>query len=45
LSTSEAAVVFIRLAAGEFSEAELAAWFRRHSGPPNVEFLSLEQDQ
>jgi death-on-curing protein len=27
----EAALVFLRLAAGEFSEAELAQWFRRHS--------------
>ncbi len=44
-SEAEAAVVFIRLAAGEFSEAELAAWFRRNASPPDVEFLSPEQDQ
>jgi death-on-curing protein len=30
---AEAAVVFIRLAAGEFSEAELAEWFRRNTSP------------
>lgn len=30
---AEAAVVFIRLAAGEFSEAELAEWFRRNTKP------------
>ncbi len=44
-SAAEAAVVFIRLAAGEFSEGELAEWFRRNAGPPDVEFLSPEQDQ
>lgn len=27
---ADAAVVFLRLAAGEFSEAELAEWFRRN---------------
>ncbi len=42
---AEAAVVFIRLAAGEFSEPELAEWFRRNTRPPAVEFLSAEQDQ
>lgn len=42
---AEAAVVFLRLAAGEFSEAELAEWFRRNCQPPETEFLSPEQDQ
>lgn len=42
---AEAAVVFLRLAAGEFSEAELAEWFRRNANPPADEFLSPEQDQ
>ena len=42
---AEAAVVFLRLAAGEFSEAELAEWFRRNCDPPAAEFLSAEQDQ
>ena len=42
---AEAAVVFIRLAAGEFPEAELSEWFRRNASPPDVEFLSPEQDQ
>ena len=42
---AEAAVVFLRLAAGEFSEAELAEWFRRNSDPPATEFVSAEQDQ
>ena len=36
---AEAAVVFLRLAAGEFSEAELAEWFRRNANPPADEFL------
>jgi death-on-curing protein len=31
--TAEAAVVFLHLAAGEFSEAELAEWFRRNTTP------------
>ena len=42
---AEAAVVFLRLAAGEFSEAELAEWLRRNADPPSVEFLVAEQDQ
>ena len=42
---AEAAVVFLRLAAGEFAEAELAEWFRRNANPPADEFLSPEQDQ
>jgi death-on-curing protein len=42
---AEAAVVFIRLAAGEFSEVELAEWFRRNASPPEAEFLAAEQDQ
>jgi len=44
-SEAEAAIVFLRLAAGEFSEAELAEWLRRNARPPDVEFLSPEQDQ
>jgi death on curing protein len=32
-SEAEAAVVFLRLAAGEFSEAELAEWFRQNTTP------------
>ena len=42
---AEAAVVFLRLAAGEFSEAELAEWFRRNTSPPDEAFLVPEQDQ
>ena len=42
---AEAAVVFLRLAAGEFTEAELAEWFRQNANPPADEFLSPEQDQ
>lgn len=42
---AEAAVVFIRLAAGAFSEAELAEWFRRNTAPPPEEFVRPEQDQ
>jgi len=42
---AEAAVVIVRLAAGEFSEAALAEWFRRNASPPADEFLSPEQDQ
>jgi death-on-curing protein len=42
---AEAAVVFLRLAAGEFSEAELAEWFKRNCEPPAEEFLVAEQDQ
>jgi death-on-curing protein len=42
---AEAAVVVIRLASGEFSEAELAEWFRRNAEPPATEVLSPEQDQ
>jgi death on curing protein len=42
---AEAAVVFLRLAAGEFSEAELAEWFRDHASPPDAAFLVPEQDQ
>ena len=34
VAEAEAALVFLRLAAGQFSEAELAAWFRQHSSPP-----------
>jgi death on curing protein len=42
---AEAAVVFLRLAAGEFSEEELAEWLRRNASPPPEEFLAPEQDQ
>jgi len=42
---AEAAVVFLRLASGEFSEAELAEWFRRNASPPDDAFLVPEQDQ
>jgi death on curing protein len=42
---AEAAVVFLRLAADEFSEAELAEWLRRNTEPPPEEFISAEQDQ
>ena len=42
---AEAAVVFLRLAAGEFSEAELAEWFRGNCEPPASEFLVAEQDR
>jgi death-on-curing protein len=42
---AEAAMVFLRLAAGEFSETDLAEWFRHNSDPPASEFLSPEQDQ
>jgi len=42
---AEAAVVFLRLAAGKFSEAELAEWLRRNCDPPAEEFLSAEQAQ
>jgi death-on-curing protein len=44
-SEAEAAVVFLRLAAGELSEAELAAWLRRNSAPPDATYLVPEQDQ
>lgn len=42
---AEAAVIFIRLAAGEVDEAELGAWFRQHSSPLAAEYLVPEQDQ
>ena len=41
---AETAVVFIRLAAGEFSEAELAAWLKRNTTPSEGD-LAPEQDQ
>jgi death-on-curing protein len=41
---ADAALVFLRLAAGDFLEAELAEWFRRNSNPPVDAFLSPEQD-
>ena len=42
---AEAALVFLRLAAGDLDEAELAEWLRRNASPPNAEFLAPEQDQ
>ncbi len=42
---AEAAVVFLRLAAGELSEAELSEWLRRNSAPPDSTYLTPEQDQ
>jgi death-on-curing protein len=42
---AEAAVVFLRLAAGELDEAELAEWLRRNSSPPDADYLVPEQDQ
>lgn len=42
---AEAAVLFIRLAAGEVSEAELSEWLRRNSAPPDATYLVPEQDQ
>jgi death-on-curing protein len=42
---AEAAVAFLRLAAGELSEAELAEWLRRNSAPPDATYLVPEQDQ
>ena len=42
---AEAAVVFLRLAAGELDEAELAGWLRRNSSPPDADYLVPEQDQ
>ena len=44
-SEAEAAVVFLRLAAGETKEAELAEWFRRNCTPPDATFLVAERDQ
>ena len=41
---AEAAVVFLRLAAAEIREAELAEWFRRNCAPDET-FLVAEQDQ
>ncbi len=42
--SAEAAVVFLRLAAGEFSEAELAEWFRRNASAPEAALRGQEQD-
>jgi len=42
---AEAAVVFLRLAAGGIDEAELAEWLRRNSSPPDADYLVPEQDQ
>jgi death-on-curing protein len=42
---AEAAVIFLRLAAGDLSEPELAGWFRRKASPPDADYLVPEQDQ
>jgi death-on-curing protein len=42
---AEAAVIFLRLAAGELSEPDLAAWFRRNASRPDADYLVREQDQ
>lgn len=42
---AEAALIFLRLAAGEFAEAELADWLRRNSSPPDATDIVPEQDQ
>jgi death-on-curing protein len=42
---AEAAIMFLRLAAGDISEAELAEWLRRNSAPPDRTFLGPSQDQ
>jgi len=42
---AEAAVVFIRLAAGELSEAELSEWLRGNAALPDATYLVPEQDQ
>jgi death on curing protein len=42
---AEAAVMFLRLAAGEIDEAELAEWFRRNCTPLDTAFPVAEQDQ
>src|SRR3954463_2312242 len=41
---AEAAGVFRHLAAGELSEAELAAWLKANSSPPDATYLVPEQD-
>lgn len=38
-------ITFLRLAAGELGEAELAEWFRMNSDPPDDAYLVPEQDQ
>ncbi len=45
VSEAEAALVFLRLAAGQFSEAELAAWFRQHSGPTGDALPATKQNR
>jgi death-on-curing protein len=40
---AEAAVVFLRLAAGEIEEAELAEWFRRNCTPADTALPVAEQ--
>jgi death-on-curing protein len=42
---AEAAVIFLRLAAGDLSKPELADWFRRNASPPDADYLVPEQDQ
>jgi death-on-curing protein len=42
---AEAALLFLRLAAGKVGEAELAEWFRRNCAPADTTFLVAEQDR
>jgi len=42
---AEAAVVFLRLAAGQLSESELAEWFRRNCDPPSEKLSTAGADQ
>lgn len=42
---TEVARTFLRLAAGDMAEDDLAAWFRANAAPPADAFLVPEQDQ
>ena len=42
---AEAALIFLRLAAGELSETELAEWLRQNSSPSAGPSVVPEQDQ
>jgi death-on-curing protein len=42
---ADAADTFLKLAAGELTEDELAGWFRANSSPPDDAYLVPEQDQ
>lgn len=42
---AESALVFLRLAAGDMTEEELARWFRANAALPADAFLVPEQDQ